>query len=325
MTVVWNARCREIRSQETLRPRRKVGGERTPVCRHPVDSGLHICRCTADDDSGVLEICPPAMPGSAQGPAEALLGGGFFPLVAAAHEFKTPLVVMLGYAGLLGSGRMGQVNEKQREMLGEIQDSAERLQRVIQDLLLLYELRASNERIAKTTCSKQAAVNENMQELFNYWAPIAHQKSIQYSFRPADGDPHVNVEPLRLQHIISNLIGNALCYTPRSGEVVVSVAQCFWDRRKAQTGSLFNWERKVDRKVKNAVCIVVSDSGPGIAPEHHEDIFADFVQLAGASSRGTGLGLAIARRLVEAHRGAIWVESEVGKGSEFSVLLSQTS
>jgi signal transduction histidine kinase len=82
-------------------------------------------------------------------------------------------------------------------------------------------------------------------------------------------------------------------------------------------------ERKENRKIRNAVCLAVSDTGPGIAPEHHQDIFREFVQLPGASSRGTGLGLAIARRLVEAHRGVIWVESELGKGSEFSVLLSQ--
>ena len=92
--------------------------------------------------------------------------------------------------------------------------------------------------------------------------------------------------------------------------------------RKAQSEFLFNMQRRVDRKIENAVRIDVSDTGPGIAPEHHEDIFGDFVQLQG-SSRGTGLGLAIARRLVEAHRGVIWVESEPGKGSKFSVLLPQ--
>jgi two-component system phosphate regulon sensor histidine kinase PhoR len=126
-----------------------------------------------------------------------------------------------------------------------------------------------------------------------------------------------------LQHIVSNLIENALHYTPAGGEVVVSVTECFWDRRRQQTESLFGLERKVNRKIKNAVCLAVSDTGPGIAPEHYQEIFREFVQLPGASSRGTGLGLAIARRLVEAHRGLIWVESELKKGSKFLVLLSQ--
>jgi NtrC-family two-component system sensor histidine kinase KinB len=83
-------------------------------------------------------------------------------------------------------------------------------------------------------------------------------------------------------------------------------------------------ERKVNRKIENAVRIDVRDSGPGIAPENHFTIFADFVQLPGSSSRGTGLGLAIARRLLEAHGGAIWVESKPGEGSKFSVLISQS-
>lgn len=249
---------------------------------------------------------------------------GFFPLVSAAHEFKTPLVVMLGYADLLRGGHLGPVNDKQRQVLGEIHESAERLQRVIQNLLLLSELKASKSQGLGKACLETAQVNENMQELFKYWAPVAQQRSIQYEFRPAVGDPRVLVEPLRLQHIVSNLIANALNYTPSGGQVVVSVTQCFWDRRKAQTGSLFSLERKVNRKINNAVCIAVTDTGPGIAPEHHEAIFLDFVQLPGVPSRGTGLGLAIARRLVEAHRGVIWVESEPGKGSKFFVLLSQT-
>jgi hypothetical protein len=82
-------------------------------------------------------------------------------------------------------------------------------------------------------------------------------------------------------------------------------------------------ERKEQRPTENAIRIDVSDTGPGIAPEHHDHTFGDFVQLPGRSARGTGLGLAIARRLVEAHGGVIWVESEPGKGSKFSLLLSQ--
>src|SRR5206468_3047536 len=148
-----------------------------------------------------------------------------FPLVSAAHEFKTPLVVMLGYTDLLLNGHLGAVNQRQKQVLGEIQEGAQRLQKLIQDLLLLQELKA--------------------------------------------------------------------------GRVMVSVTPCFWERRKAQSEFLFNMERKETRKVENAIRIDVSDTGRGIAPEHHDEIFGDFVQLPGGSARGTGLGLAIARRLVE--------------------------
>lgn len=246
-----------------------------------------------------------------------------FPIVSAAHEFKTPLVVMLGYTDLMRSGHLGPVNDRQRQVLGEIQEGAQRLQKLIQDLLLLSDLRAPRKN--EKDCEVEPAdVNEHLKEIFNYWSAMAKQKSIHYEFTQSAGNPRVNVDPLKLQHIVSNLIENALKFSPERGQVTVSVTSCFWERRKAQSHFLFNMERKRNIRIENAVCIDVRDTGPGIPPDHHVDIFADFVQLPGASSRGTGLGLAIARRLVEAHGGAIWVESTPGEGSKFSVLLSQS-
>jgi signal transduction histidine kinase len=245
---------------------------------------------------------------------------GVLPLVSAAHEFKTPLVVMLGYAELLRSARLGTVNDRQREVLGEIQQSADRLQRLTEDLLLLYELRAASNIALKP---QAVAVNYHVGEIFYSWAQAAKRKLITYQFFPAAGNPRAGVEPLKLEHVISNLIENALKYSPEGAHVTVSVNPCFWERRRAENGFLFNFDRKTDNKIENAVCIDVTDTGPGIPPEHHEDIFLDFVQLPGASSRGTGLGLAIARRLTEAFGGALWVESEIRKGSKFSLLLAQ--
>jgi signal transduction histidine kinase len=244
-----------------------------------------------------------------------------FPLVSAAHEFKTPLVVMLGYTDLLRSGRLGAVNERQKQVLGEIQESTERLQRLIRDLLLLQELKAGH---GAGETLESADVNHHLGEIFNYWSPAARQKPVRYRFHEAPGSPRVRMEPSKLQHVVSNLIENALKHTPANGLIVVTASPCFWERRKAQTEFLFNMERREQRKIENAVRIDVSDSGPGIALEHHEEIFGDFIQLPGSSARGTGLGLAIARRLVEAQGGVIWVESEPGKGSKFSLLLSQS-
>jgi signal transduction histidine kinase len=246
----------------------------------------------------------------------------FFPLVSAAHEFKTPLVVMLGYTDLLRQGHLGSINDKQKQVLGEIQESGERLQRLIQDLLLLCELKAG--KIAANVSGNEATeANEDVQSIFNYWASSARQKSISYTFHPAKRNPLVRMDSLKLQHTVSNLIENALKFTPAKGRVEVSVTPCFWERRKAQSEFLFNLERRANYKIENAVQIDVSDSGPGIAAEQHANIFGDFVQLPGTSSKGTGLGLAIARRMVEAHGGLIWVESEPGRGSRFSVLLPQ--
>jgi signal transduction histidine kinase len=285
---------------------------------------VHALRCSKDDED-IIEVKPPAWATEEPNPQPQMVESKFFPLVSAAHEFKTPLVVMLGYADLLRSGNLGPVNDKQQEVLGEIYESAERLQRVVQDLLLLWDLTASKAQNRDKRWSEAASVNENMEELFNFWISIAKQKEVRYEFCPAAGNPKVRVEPLRLQHIVSNVIENALHYTPRGGRVVLSVTQCFWDRRKKNSGTLFGMDRKANRKIRNAICIAVTDTGPGIASEHHADIFLDFVQLQGASSRGIGLGLAIARRLAEAHQGVIWVESELGKGSRFFLLLSQAT
>jgi two-component system, NarL family, sensor histidine kinase BarA len=277
---------------------------------------------TSSTASGaVVEVRPPLR--TNQGPIAQKPSAPteFFPLVSAAHEFKTPLVAMLGYTALLRGGRLGPITEKQQQVLGEIHESAERLHSLIEDLLLLYRLKADKQ----GTRPRSESVNANRQvrEIFGYWAPLAIQKAIRYEFLPAPGDPWLRIDALKLQHIVSNLIENAIKFTPAGGRVIVSLTPCFWDRRRTQTGFLFNLERNHDRKIENAVRTDVCDTGPGIHADHHEEIFGDFVQLPGASSRGTGLGLAIARRLAENHGGAIWVESEPGKGSRFSLLLNR--
>lgn len=299
------------------------GAFECPVCREALTSVRHSSECAVLQRE-VVEVRPPQRKTPLGRNPESAMEREFFPVVSAAHEFKTPLVVMLGYADLLRSGHLGEVNERQRQVLGEIQESAERLQKLIQDLLLLYELRAAEPSAKDRVECEPADVNAQVEEIFNYWASGAKQKSIAYRFQPAPGNPRVRVEPMRLQHIVSNLIENALKFTPARGKVLVSVSPCFWERRKAQSEFLFNLERTSNRKIENAVRIDVSDTGPGIPPDRHEDIFCDFVQLPGASSRGTGLGLAIARRLTEAHGGVIWVESEERKGSRFSLLLAQS-
>jgi signal transduction histidine kinase len=288
-----------------------------PECHNLIASALHSSHCSHEE---IVEVIPPERRKRQLRCGHEEVEPSAFPLVSAAHEFKTPLVVMLGYTDLLLNGHLGAVNQRQKQVLGEMQEGAQRLQKLIQDLLLLQELKAG--RISAQD-QESTSVDESVSEIFNYWTPTATQKRIRYQFNPSEGNERVRIEPLKLQHVISSLIENALKHTPAQGLVTVSVTPCFWERRKAQSEFLFNMERTETRKVENAVRIDVSDTGRGIAPEHHDEIFGDFVQLPGGSARGTGLGLAIARRLAEAYGGIIWVESEVGRGSKFSLLLSQ--
>jgi signal transduction histidine kinase len=299
-----------------------TAGVECPVCHSSFQSPKHVSHCEKNDRHEIVEVVPPERRRRQLRCGHEEVEPSAFPLVSAAHEFKTPLVVMLGYTDLLLSGHLGTVNQRQKQVLAEIQEGAQRLQKLIQDLLLLQELKAGR---GAAENLESADVNENISEIFNYWSPTATQKRIRYQLHASEGSQRVRVEPLKLQHIVSNLIENALKHTSAHGLVIVNVTPCFWERRKEQNEFLFNMERKETHKVENAVRIDVSDTGPGIPAEHHDEIFGDFVQLPGGSARGTGLGLAIARRLVEAHGGMIWVESEPGKGSKFSLLLSQAN
>ena len=303
----------------------KFGGTECPVCHWPANSDQHEERCGAGANAEVLQVIPPERARKRGAGNHDSVEVEAFPIVSAAHEFKTPLVVMLGYTDLLKNGQLGGVNQRQKEVLEEIQQSGQRLQKLIQDLLLLSELRAAANSPQMQPEMEPAEINYDLKQIFDYWAARAREKGLQYRLRLPQGNSRVRVDSLRLQHIISNLIENALKYTPAKGRVTVSATQCFWDRRKAQSEFLFNLERRENRKIHNAVRIDVSDTGPGIPHEYREVIFGDFVQLRGASSTGTGLGLAIARRLVESYGGLIWVESEAKAGSTFSVLLSQIS
>lgn len=297
-------------------------GVECPVCHGALESTLHISQCVSHEAPEIVEVAPPERRRRQLRCGHEEVEPSAFPLVSAAHEFKTPLVVMLGYTDLLLGGQLGALNQRQKQVLGEMQEGTQRLQKLIQDLLLLQELKAG---LGANGTQETANVNQALAEIFDYWSPTATQKRIRFQFAPSNGKHKVRMEPMKLQHVISSLIDNALKHTPTRGRIIVSVTPCFWERRKAQTEFLFNVERKEQRKVENAVRIDVADSGRGIPAEHHDEIFGDFVQLPGGSARGTGLGLAIARRLIEAHGGVIWVESDPGKGSKFSLLLAQVN
>ena len=110
-----------------------------PVCHSLVHSPAHSSHCSGNE---ILEVVPPERRKRQLRCGHEEVEPSAFPLVSAAHEFKTPLVVMLGYTDLLLNGHLGAVNQRQKQVLGEIQEGAQRLQKLIQDLLLLQELKA---------------------------------------------------------------------------------------------------------------------------------------------------------------------------------------
>ena len=244
-------------------------------------------------------------------------------LASAAHELKTPLSVMTGYTDLLLGQLLGPLNDQQRKVLEEMKQSGLRLQRFVQDFLAFSALESGKIRIGK----ELGNVNECVAEVLEHWSSRFEQKRLRWEFRPDSSLKPLLFDQLKLQHVISNLIDNAVKFTPVGGNVRVSTSGYLWERRTYRQNLPLATERRTSsNSQQNAVRISISDNGPGIPAEYHQEIFNEFLRLQQTSdSHGMGLGLAIARRLIEAHGGKIWVESEPGNGSTFSLLLPMRS
>jgi len=243
-------------------------------------------------------------------------------LASAAHELKTPLSVMSGYTDLLLGESLGRLNEAQKTVLLEMQQNASRLQKFIHMFLTFSALESGKFELTR----ELGDVNECVAEVLEHWTVPFEQRGMVQRFVPDTTLPAFQFDSLKLQHIISNLLENALKFTPPGGCILVKTEAHLWERRSPVQNTDFPQERrKRDRVCKyNSVKISVSDNGPGIPPEYHFEIFNEFLRVQPEKTDGMGLGLAIARRLVEAHNGKIWVESQVGRGSTFSVLLPIT-
>ena len=236
-------------------------------------------------------------------------------LASAAHELKTPLAVIKGYYDLLLSGSLGKLTEKQRDILQESKESCERLVRLI-SMFLNYSALESGKLMLHL---RENDLRDCLSELANRWHDVSQRKQVRLETRFHDDLPTFKFDYQKVQQGVANLLDNALKHTPAGGSVTLSVEPYFWERRAAQASPSTDRRRQRVHQ-PNSVQVAVSDTGPGIAAEHHQEIFEDFVRVDRTSS-GMGLGLAIAKRLVQAHRGKIWVESEPGRGCTFTFLL----
>lgn len=243
-------------------------------------------------------------------------------LASAAHELKTPLAVMLGYTDLLLTGGLGPVSEAQKAVLQEMQQNAARLQKFINTFLTFSSLESGKFELSK----EPGNVNDCIAEMMEHWSVRFEQRGIRCEFLPDRSLPLFCFDGPKLQHIISNLLDNALKFTPADGKITVGTQPYWWERRNSRQNAAHPQDRRgvLGAPQYNAVRISVADTGPGIPPEHHLEIFEEFLRIRPEETEGVGLGLAIVRRLVEAHGGKIWVESEVGRGSNFLFLLPLT-
>jgi signal transduction histidine kinase len=236
-------------------------------------------------------------------------------LASAAHELKTPLAVIKGYYDLLLSGSLGKLTDKQRDILQESKESCERLVRLV-SMFLNYSALESGKLVLHL---RENDLRDCLSELATRWHEAFVRKHVRLDTVLNTDIPIFKFDYQKVQQTVANLLDNSLKHTPPGGNVIFRAELHFWERRSAEELQIQD-RRRERAQHPNCIKVSVSDSGPGIASEHHQEIFEDFVRVDRTSS-GMGLGLAIAKRLVQAHRGKIWVESEPRRGCTFTFLL----
>jgi signal transduction histidine kinase len=240
-------------------------------------------------------------------------------IAAASHELRTPLSLLSGYTKLLLAGSLGELSEQQQKVLTEMDAAADRMQRYVNDFLAFGALESG-----KLCPDRQLqSVNKVVREIVEIWTPRFVAAGKVLTFLPGTDLPPALFDALKIQHVFSNLLDNALRFTPEGGEVTITTRPHIWDRRMlGGPSSPKNERRKEPSRKDNAVRVDIRDMGPGIPAEYHSQVFEEFQRLPiSRNSEGAGLGLAIAKRLVVAHGGRIWIESGVSQGAIFSFLL----
>ncbi|HEX2093516.1 MAG TPA: HAMP domain-containing sensor histidine kinase [Longimicrobiaceae bacterium] len=217
-------------------------------------------------------------------------------LTNVSHELRTPLTAIVTYGEILRDGLLGELAPRQREAIESMINSCRQLLSMIEEILTYARTNARAIELQPTEFELEDVVGH----VYDMNASLIQQKHLRYEAKVNSGLPMVWADRDKVVHVLGNLIGNAIDFTPPDGILRVEARR--WQQNPA-------WLE-----------VVVEDSGIGIDPKHHEMIFQEFAQVDASRARmhhGTGLGLAIARKFVQLHGGRIWVESELGAGSRF--------
>ncbi|MBN2406175.1 MAG: HAMP domain-containing histidine kinase [Elusimicrobia bacterium] len=216
------------------------------------------------------------------------------------HELRSPMTSIGMNLDLLLEGSYGKVEGEQKEILQTVRDNASRLGRFINDLLDVAKLERGKMEVSPVPMDINPVIDAPVQ-----LAKVqADAKKIDLTTEiPAD-IPQVVVDSDRIQQVVTNLLSNAIKFTPENGKITVKV------------------KHADDKFIQVSVC----DTGMGIPADQIDKVFEKFEQVKGVRKKidgpkGTGLGLAIVKSLVELHKGRIWAESELGKGSCFNFTL----
>ena len=239
-------------------------------------------------------------------------------LGSAAHDLKTPLAILNGYVELLQSEKLGPLNARQREVLKDMQASGKRLQQFIQDFLTYSALETGGLKMR----FEVGNINQCLSDVCRLWSARFQEKGLALYFLPNDKLPKFPFDSPKLERVISNLLENSFKFVPPGGTVWLHAEPYMWERRAASQAASAVERRRLDVSQPNSVKVSVSDTGPGIPAEFHQEVFDDFFRLpTNDNQEGMGLGLAIVRRLVQGMGGKVWVESDPSSGCKFSFLI----
>lgn len=211
------------------------------------------------------------------------------------HELRSPLAAIKGYIDLMLKGKAGPISPTQREYLTIAKDSSDRLGRFINNILDLAKLEAGRMEFAK----EPVAVSVLANDIARLFKPSVDENKLTIQLDLPNPALEVQVDPDRIRQVLTNLISNAIRFTPEGGTITV-------------------WARENGKDTQ----IGVKDTGVGIPPDSLHKVFNKFEQVKetkykARKTAGTGLGLSIAKEIVEAHGGKIWVESQLHQGANF--------
>jgi len=213
---------------------------------------------------------------------------------AVSHELRTPLTSIKGYASILMAGKLGEVSPAQKQRLEKIDKHSNNLARLVNNMLDIARIESGRVRMM----IKEISIKEMLDSVLDMIAPQAKEKNISIKVNIKTKSDRIKADSDQIERVFVNLLSNAVKFTPEKGKITVSC------------------EDK-----KDLVEFNVEDTGIGLAEDDAKKVFEEFFRADNVMEqkiKGTGLGLSLVKKIVEAHKGKIWVESRLGKGTKFS-------